>query len=79
MIKQHKPRIIVSDFKLPYMSGLALLQFVRNHPEIYNTPFLFLTNDAMPDEALGLGATAWVRRAEHRPEELLLKIMQSVN
>lgn len=71
MIKLHRPRVIVSDADLPFMSGLALLEYVRSHPEIHATPFLFLTRSAMPPEALGLGATAWLDQREHGPDSLL--------
>jgi CheY-like chemotaxis protein len=70
-IKTYKPKMIISEYQLPFMSGLALLQFVRNHPEMYATPFLFLTNDSMPTEALGMGANAWLKQSEHNPEQLL--------
>jgi len=73
-IKLHKPRVIVSDFDLPYMSGLALLGYVRNHPEIHSTPFLFLTRSPMPHDALGLGATAWLDQREHGPESLMQQL-----
>jgi CheY-like chemotaxis protein len=78
-IKLHKPRLIISDYDLPFMSGLALLQFVRRHPELAPTPFLFLTNSEMPEEALGLGATAWLRQAEHGPDSLLAHLYQHRN
>jgi two-component system, chemotaxis family, sensor kinase CheA len=70
-IKLHRPRLIISDYDLPYMSGLSLLQYVRQHPEMCATPFIFLTNAAMPDDALGLGATAWLRQGEHGPDSLM--------
>lgn len=76
MIKLHKPKIIISDLELPYMSGLALLQFVRNHPEMYATPFIFLSNSNMPHEALNMGASAWLNQKEHGPEHLLPHIFQ---
>lgn len=77
LIKHSKPRLIISDLDLPYMSGLALLEYVRNHPEMYNTPFVFLSNSAMPHDALNLGASAWLNQKEHAPEHLLPHIIQS--
>jgi phosphoserine phosphatase RsbU/P len=79
MIKDRRPRVIVSDVNLPYMSGLALLSFVRNHPEMFATPFLFLTDAPMPEEALGLGASGWLTQSEHGPEQLLPHIFQHYN
>jgi DNA-binding response OmpR family regulator len=71
MIRQMRPRVIVSNVDLPYVSGLALLSHVRSHPEMSATPFLFLTDALMPDDALGLGASAWLRQKDHGPEQLL--------
>lgn len=73
-IKTHKPKIIVSDFNLPFMSGLALLKYVRNDRELFKTPFIFLSNSEMPYEALDLGANAWLTLSEHGPESLIHKI-----
>jgi two-component system response regulator VicR len=75
-IRNNRPRMIISEYLMPYMSGLSLLKFVRNHPEMYATPFLFLTNEHMPNEALGLGASAWIRQNDHRPEQLISQIYQ---
>jgi CheY-like chemotaxis protein len=75
MIKQVKPQVIVSEYELPFMSGLALLKYVREHPEMFATPFLFLTNSLMPENALGMGATAWLRQHEHGPEQLYRQIL----
>lgn len=76
LIKHLKPRLIISDLDLPFMSGLALLQFVRKHPEMYATPFIFLSNASMPHEALNLGASAWLNQQEHSPEHLLPYVIQ---
>jgi CheY-like chemotaxis protein len=69
-IKYSKPRMIISENELRFLSGLALLKFVRSHPVMHRTPFIFLTNSIMPDEALGLGANAWLNQQEHGPEQL---------
>jgi CheY-like chemotaxis protein len=78
LIRHGNPNIIISEYNLPYMSGLALLQFVRQHPEKYNIPFMFLSQGSMPDEALGLGATAWLKQNENDPTVLLKLISQHV-
>jgi DNA-binding response OmpR family regulator len=75
MIKTRRPRVIISELNLPFMSGLALLEYVRNHPDHMRTPFMFLTDAPMPEEALGMGASAWLRQREHGPEELLQQVM----
>jgi two-component system, chemotaxis family, chemotaxis protein CheY len=70
-IREGKPKVIVSEHDLPMMSGMAILKYVRNHPDHHMTPFIFLTNSLMPDDALGLGASAWLRQSELSPEQLL--------
>lgn len=63
--------MIISEYRLPFMSGLALLEYVRKHPDMRDAPFLFLTNEEMREDALGLGANAWLKLKEHGPEQLL--------
>ncbi len=46
MAIKNKPSLIISDITMPIMDGLELLKNVRNHKEICNTPFLFLTAKA---------------------------------
>jgi CheY-like chemotaxis protein len=70
-IRATQPRMVISEYELPFMSGLALLKYVRNDRQLYAMPFLFLTNAHMPDEALGLGASAWLLQSEHGPEQLM--------
>lgn len=71
-IKSFNPRLIVSDYELEHLSGLALLQFVRRHPQMFATPFIFLTHSNMPHEALELGASGWVNQKEQQGVENLL-------
>lgn len=77
-IKANRPRVIISEYNLPYLSGLSLLKFVRQHKEMFATPFIFLTNDDMPDQALGMGASAWLNQREHGPEALLRQLINHV-
>ncbi|MBX4188043.1 MAG: response regulator [Candidatus Doudnabacteria bacterium] len=76
-IRESNPGMVISENNLPYMSGLAILKYVRSHPQHYSLPFLFLTNDEMPEEALGMGATAWLRQSEHGPEQLIPHIFNN--
>jgi len=40
-------------------------------------PFLFLTNSAMPYDALGMGATAWLKQSDHGPDQLLYHVLNN--
>ena len=44
LIKLYKPDVVVSDVQMPEMDGFAVLDIVRNSPEIATTPFIMLTS-----------------------------------
>jgi CheY-like chemotaxis protein len=71
LIQSHKPSVIVSDYNLPIISGASLLRFVRNHHELFATPFIFLSGFHPAADTLGLGANEWVVVAQSSPEHLL--------
>lgn len=56
---EHKPALLLSDVMMPKFDGFELLKRVRNHPDIKNTPIIFLSaragNEAMV-EGLDAGA-----------------------
>ena len=70
LIKSLRPDIIVSDYNLPYLSGAALLRYVRSHRDLHSTPFIYLSSDHPEVEALGLGATEWLVLASTTPDIL---------
>jgi CheY-like chemotaxis protein len=78
LIKQHKPSLIISDYSLPLITGRTLLRFVRSHPELYATPFIFLTNYNPTADGLSLGATDWLVQAKSNPSLLLEKCLNQL-
>ncbi len=55
---QEKPKLILSDWNMPEMSGIELLQSLRN--EGNKTPFGFITSESSPeirDIAISSGAS----------------------
>lgn len=72
-IRNNKPAVIVSDFHLPYLSGLSLLKFTRQHPTMGSTPFIFLASQGDVGRALEFGANDWVHLPEATPDILLNK------
>lgn len=70
-IRTNAPKLIVSEYKLPRLSGLAVLKFLRSHPELHATPFIFLSDHPGVEEALGLGANGWFSPQSVNPPELL--------
>ena len=76
IIKQHPaPALVISDLKMPGMSGIELLQAVRAHqPKL---PFILITGYSTMDdaiEALRLGATDFIKKPFDMDE--LLKLVR---
>ena len=45
-----RPRVVLLDLRLPKMSGLSVLQAIRQSPELHSLPVVVLTtSDAQPD------------------------------
>lgn len=72
-IRNIKPSVIVSEFHLPFLSGLSLLKFVRQQPSLVSTPFIFLTPRGDVGRALEFGANDWIHLSEATPDLLLDK------
>ncbi len=72
-IRLAAPHIIVSDFHLPHLSGLALLKFVRGTPSLAATPFIFLSTRGDVAKGLEFGANDWISMSEATPDLLLNK------
>lgn len=43
-------QLILSDLNMPENDGFALAQWVRNHPDLYDTPIILLTSASRPGE-----------------------------
>src|SRR5262245_26034988 len=72
------PTVILSDLKMPRMSGFELLRWVREHPECSVIPTLLFTSSAVPSdikEAYQLGANAYmVKPRDHKEFEEFLRL-----
>lgn len=58
--------LILSDFNMPDMDGLAFLRAVRAHPEIRKTPFIMMTGRA-DKELVTIAAKAGVSNYIMKP------------
>ncbi len=57
--------LVVSDYDMPNMNGLELLEQVRSTPTLRNLPFIMLTSRAEPEKmksAKEIGLSAWVKK-----------------
>ena len=58
-----RPQLMVLDINMPEVSGIDLLEFLRLRDDLRTIPVVMLsseTTDRQVDEALGLGADAFV-------------------
>lgn len=44
-IKEEKPHLIISDIKMPQMSGLELLKRIRTNEELFDIPLMLLSSE----------------------------------
>ena len=66
--------IVISEYELPILSGIALLKFIRSHRTHYSIPFIFFTDHQDNSLALGLGANDWIEKQDAVPEFLIDRI-----
>ncbi len=48
-LDQNPTHLVISDFNMPVMDGLALLRAVRGNPKIQKVAFIILTGEASKD------------------------------
>ena len=70
------PDVVVSDVMMPVMSGVQMVQALREHPETSDLPVIFLTARNEMDatvSGLGAGANDYVGKP-FRPRELVARV-----
>ena len=73
-LKISMPSLVLSEFNLPILSGIAVLKFVRKTPDYSHIPFLFLSDHHDNSEALSRGANDWIEINSCQPDYLLDRI-----
>lgn len=76
-LEQH-PDLIVTDLRMPNMSGQEMIEAIRADEAIKNTPIIVLTNDETSDsvnQALQSGVTIYLAK-NLDPESLTTQILQ---
>lgn len=73
-LKLSPPSLVISEYHLPLLSGISLLQFVRSNPRFAATPFVFFSDHYDNSEALNLGASDWIDIRTNHPDLLLDRI-----
>lgn len=65
MIKEKPPNGIVLDIMLPYVSGLEVLRFVRQDPQLAQIPVVVVSAKGLPSDVktgIEAGATAYLTK-----------------
>lgn len=72
------PRLVITDYNMPGMHGVQLIEQLRKLPQTRFTPMLVLTTESQQEkreEARRAGATGWLVKPVD-PEKLLQVIKQ---
>ena len=79
LAKSLKPDLILLDIILPKKDGLEVLRDLRADPEFQKVPIIMITNlgdDEKIKEALKLGATDYLVKAQHPINEVVEKVRE---
>lgn len=78
---QQQIDLVLSDFNMPRMDGLGLVQALRNTMTYRTTPILLLTTESAPalkQQGKSVGATGWITKP-FLPERLLEVVHNILN
>ncbi len=81
LAKTKKPDLILLDLVLPRMHGFEVLKKLKEEPETKEIPVIVLTNlEKMEDveQAVKLGATAYLVKTQYTIEEVIEKIKKAI-
>jgi DNA-binding response OmpR family regulator len=81
-LEQYKPSLLLLDLMMPKMDGFAVIEAVRARTdELKDTPIIVVSNlgaEKDKERALGLGATAYLVKADVAIEEIVAKIEETL-
>ena len=76
-IERRQPDMLVTDYQMPRLNGLELVERVRKHPDTAGLPILMLTSKGLeltPDDLRRVGGVLDVLGKPFSPRELLGRI-----
>jgi CheY-like chemotaxis protein len=72
--RRERPDLVLLDVMMPRMNGISLLKTLREDADLRTVPAVMLSNfheSRMVERAMGLGALAYIVKAQMRPEMLI--------
>lgn len=75
--EEDEPDLIFLDLRIPKISGLDLLQMLRNNPKTADIPVVILSNyddEATISKGLELGAREYIIKSRITPKDLPTKV-----
>ena len=70
---QEKPDVVVSDYMMPEMTGLALLEHLQANPDLRAIPVVLISNllgEQERAQAKSHGASLYIVKSEHKPVDV---------
>lgn len=78
VLKENLPDLIVLDIRMPKMTGIELLEYLKSDPATYSIPIIVLSGDEQERKrALSLGASDFVPKP-FDAEELKLRVVNNL-
>ncbi len=80
LASQHVPDLVITDFQMPYMTGLELCRALASHEETAQIPVLILTarGYALDHEDLAIGNIRGVLSKPFSPRAVLKLVKESL-
>ncbi len=77
---QHLPDLVITDFQMPYMTGLELCRALANNPPTVQIPVLILTarGYALDDDDLSIGNIKGVLSKPFSPRAVLQLVEETL-
>jgi two-component system, chemotaxis family, chemotaxis protein CheY len=74
LIRHTQPNMVITEYELPWLSGIGLLKFIRKHPTISAIPVIIISAQDPDQSALKWGANEWIKPKEVTLDQMLQKI-----
>ena len=76
LVEQVMPELVISDIRMPEMSGTELVQAMKSNPRLVPIPVILMSSSEMEAEALAAGCNAFISKPFAIKE--LLKLLRQL-